>query len=324
MEHATGALTPDFTPRPWLAALPAGAGAACVGLGAPRVEDGGRSRSRRTLRAAVRRLLRGGSKVAHVGEVGGAPGIVATGRTGSIVWGVAESGHDICNFGLGHHAASDGWRLSRRTVLHVAPGKDGPEDGGRRDRDVACPSFPGRQAVREDEPGVWAATDVPASDPTSLDGPPGLRHARARTPSRLGQVPAQVGPARRAPRRLLPMLLHRLPHVACRGRGDPPGPPGRPAGAVPAATRSVRHRPSGAPDGGRTSGSRRSIAAPLPPRRGPHSPRRRARPSRDRLTGAPPSADACTDSQVAKVHTARPGRVTDRGRRNAHARSQPR
>jgi glucosamine kinase len=57
--------------------------------------------------------------VAHVGAFHFCPGIVAIAGTGSIVWGITETGHHIRNYDFGHQSGVSAYWLASNTVFRL-------------------------------------------------------------------------------------------------------------------------------------------------------------------------------------------------------------
>lgn len=70
----------------------------------------------------------GDNVVAQVGAFGGGPGIVFCSGTGSIVFGVTQTGREVCNYDFGHYAPSGAWWLGRLLLTRLAAHEAGPAD----------------------------------------------------------------------------------------------------------------------------------------------------------------------------------------------------
>jgi glucosamine kinase len=72
--------------------------------------------------------------VAHVGAFHFSPGIVAISGTGSIVWGITETGHHIRNYDFGHQSGVSAYWLGSNTIFRLLTSEISAAEAGLVER----------------------------------------------------------------------------------------------------------------------------------------------------------------------------------------------
>lgn len=75
-----------------------------------------------------KKLLENDGKIAQIGAFGGGAGIALICGTGSIVYGINEEGHDICNYQFGHRTEAGARYLSYSAVYKIIGGVSDKSD----------------------------------------------------------------------------------------------------------------------------------------------------------------------------------------------------